>query len=151
MSDQPTSRIVALGTGRPTIEVLEAGAGTPLVFLHGAGGVPTWDGALAMLSRNYRVSAPLLPGFGRSTGLELLDDQWDLFLHVFDVLDALEIERPYVVGESMGGWLAAEAASLRPKEIGRLALAAPIRLWHDEAPGVQLRRHLAAELIPDFF
>src|SRR5262249_24031681 len=144
-------RIVALGTGRSTIEVLEAGAGTPLVFLHGAGGVPTWDGALAMLSRNYRVSAPLLPGFGRSTGLELLDDQWDLFLHVFDVLDALEIERPYVVGVSMGGWLAAEVAALRPKEIGRLALAAPIGLWRDEAPVVDLFGHMTHELIPYLF
>ena len=67
MSDQPTSRILELGSGGPTIEVLEAGAGTALLFLHGAGGVPTWDGALPMLSRNYRVYAPLLPGFGQTT------------------------------------------------------------------------------------
>ncbi len=151
MSDQPTSRILELGAGRPTIEVLEAGAGTPLLFLHGAGGVPAWDGALPMLSRNYRIYAPLLPGFGRSTGLELLDDQWDLFLHVFDVMDALEIERPYVVGESMGGWLAAEVAALRPKEIGRLALAAPIGLWRDEAPVVDLFGHMTHELVPYLF
>ena len=151
MSDQPTSRILELGSGRPTIEVLEAGAGTPLLFLHGAGGVPTWDGALPMLSRNYRVYAPMLPGFGRSTGLELLDDQWDLFLHIFDVLEALEIERPYVVGESMGGWLAAEVAALRPKEIGRLALAAPIGLWRDEAPIVDLFGHMTHELVPYLF
>ena len=151
MSDQPGSRILELGSGRPTIEVLEAGAGTPLLFLHGAGGVPTWDGALPMLSRNYRIYAPLLPGFGRSTGLELLDDQWDLFLHVFDVMEALEIERPYVVGESMGGWLAAEIAALRPKEIGRLALAAPIGLWRDEVPVVDLFGHMTHELVPYLF
>ena len=151
MSDVPASRMLDLGPGRPTIEVLEAGAGDPLLFLHGAGGVPTWEGALPLLGRNYRIYAPLLPGFGRSTGLELLDDQWDLFFHVFDVIDALELEQPYVVGESLGGWLAAEIAALRPREIGRLALAAPIGLWRDEAPVVDLFGHMTHELVPYLF
>ena len=118
----PQSRIVDLGSNRPTVEILHAGEGAPLLFLHGAGGVPTWDGVLPALSKEFHVYAPLLPGFGGSTGLEYLDDQWDLFLHGFDVIDALGLERPYVVGESIGGWLATEMAALRPKEIGRLAL-----------------------------
>ena len=101
--------------------------GAPLLFLHGAGGIPAWEGVLPLLARDYHVYAPLLPGFGQSTGLEHLDDQLDLFLHGFDVMEALGLERPYVVGESMGGWIAAEMAALRPKEIGRLALAAPDR------------------------
>lgn len=152
MSDAtPTSRVLDLGADRPTVEVLEAGAGQPLLFLHGAGGVPAWDGALPHLSRAYHVYAPLLPGFGRSTGLEHLDDQWDLFLHQFDVLEGLGLERPYVVGESMGGWIAAEMAALRPKEIGRLALAAPIGLWRDEAPVVDLFGHMTHELVPYLF
>jgi pimeloyl-ACP methyl ester carboxylesterase len=46
------------------------------------------------------------------------------------------VERPYVVGESMGGWMAAEMAARRPKEIGRLALTSPVGLWRDEAPVV---------------
>jgi pimeloyl-ACP methyl ester carboxylesterase len=77
----PISRIVEFGAGRPRIEVMEAGSGPPLLFLHGAGGIPSWDGALPLLARAYRVYAPLLPGFGQSTGLEFLDDQFDLFLH----------------------------------------------------------------------
>ena len=39
-------------------------------------------------------------------------DQLDLCLHNFDVMEALQLERPYVVGESMGGWMAAEMAAL---------------------------------------
>jgi pimeloyl-ACP methyl ester carboxylesterase len=147
----PRSRTLALGPGRPTIEVLEAGEGTPLLFLHGAGGIPLWDGVLPLLARRHRVLAPLLPGFGASTGLELLDDQWDLVLHAFDVVEALGLERPTVVGESMGGWLAAEMAALRPKEIGRLVLAAPIGLWRDEAPLPDMFGMTTAELVPYLF
>lgn len=144
-------RLLELGPGRPTIEVLEAGQGPPLLFLHGAGGVPAWEGALPLLARTFHMYAPLLPGFGRSTGLEHLDDQWDLFLHGFDVMEALGLERPYVVGESMGGWLAAEMAALRPKEIGRLALAAPLGLWRDDAPVADMFGQMTHELVPQLF
>jgi pimeloyl-ACP methyl ester carboxylesterase len=147
----PVSRLIELGTGRPTVEVLEAGSGPSLLFLHGAGGIPVWDGVLPLLAREFRVHAPLLPGFGQSTGLEYLDDQWDLFLHGFDVVEALGLERPYVVGESMGGWLAAEMAALRPREIGRLALVAPVGLWRDEAPPVDLFGMMTHELVPYLF
>ena len=57
-ADVPRSRVVALGAGRPTVEVLEAGMGAPLVFLHGAGGIPVWEGALPQLARAFHVYAP---------------------------------------------------------------------------------------------
>lgn len=145
------SRLVALGPSRPTIEVLEAGEGAPLLFLHGAGGIPLWDGVLPILARSYRVHAPLLPGFGQSTGLEHLVDQLDLFQHGFDVAEALGLDRPYLVGESLGGWIAAEMAALRPREIGRLALVAPMGLWRDEAPVADLFGHMVHEMVPLLF
>jgi pimeloyl-ACP methyl ester carboxylesterase len=150
-ADTAQARLLELGRDRPTIEVLEAGDGPPLYFLHGAGGVPAWEAALPLLARTFHVYAPLLPGFGRSTGLEYLDDQWDLFLHGFDVMEALGLERPYMVGESMGGWMAAEMAALRPKEIGRLALTAPVGLWRDEAPVVDMFGQMTHELVPQLF
>ncbi len=134
-----------------TIEVLEAGEGAPLVFFHGAGGVPVWEGVLPLLAREYHVYAPLLPGFGQSTGVDALADQLDLFLHCFDVIDALGVERPYVVGESMGGWIAAEMAALRPREIGRLALAAPVGLWRDDAPVFDMFGSMIHEMVPYLF
>ena len=147
----PRTRLLALGDGRPTIEVLEAGDGPPLLFLHGAGGVPAWVGALPLLAEHFRVIAPLLPGFGQSTGLEFLEDQLDLVLHQFDVLEALELQRPYVVGESMGGWIAAEMAALRPRDVGRLALLAPIGLWRDEHPVADIFGMTTPEMVPLLF
>ena len=147
----PQSRILNLGNGRPSIEVLEGGEGSPLLFLHGAGGIFAWEGVLPLLSAKFHVYAPLLPEFGQSTGLGYLEDQFDLFLHGFDVIEALGLERPYVVGESLGGWMAAEMAALRPKEIGRLALAAPVGLWRDEAPIVDLFGMMPYELAPYLF
>lgn len=147
----PRSRVVSLGLDRPSVEVLDAGDGAPLVFLHGAGGVPAWEGVLPLLAREYHVYAPLLPGFGRSTGIDHLEDQLDLFFHGFDVIDALGLERPYLVGESLGGWMAAEMAALRPSAVGRLALAAPIGLWRDELPVADLFGHMVHEMAPILF
>lgn len=151
MSLQPSTRMLQLGDGRPEIQVFEAGEGMPLLFLHGAGGIGKWTGALALLANTFRVYAPLLPGFGHSTGLELIDDQLDLVLHQFDVIDALGLERPYVVGESVGGWLAAEMATLRPNALRRLALIAPLGLWRDEAPLADMFGTMTEELVPYLF
>jgi pimeloyl-ACP methyl ester carboxylesterase len=151
MNEAPRSTQLNLGTGRPSVQVLEAGDGAPLLFLHGAGGIAAWEGVLPLLSSKHHVYAPLLPGFGQSTGLEYLEDQFDLFLHGFDVIEALGLERPYVVGESLGGWMAAEMAALRPDKIGRLALTAPVGLWRDEAPVVDLFGSMAHELAPYLF
>ncbi|HZR81251.1 MAG TPA: alpha/beta hydrolase [Candidatus Binatia bacterium] len=145
------SRVLDLGAGRPTIEVLEAGRGEPVLWLHGAGGIPVWEGALPRLAARHRVLAPLLPGFGRSEGLDVLEDQLDLFLHGFDVMAALGLERPAVVGESMGGWMAAEMAALRPRDVGKLVLLAPVGLWRDEAPVVDMFGHMTHELVPYLF
>jgi len=147
----PRTRLLALGEQRPTIEVLEAGTGTPLVFLHGAGGIPAWTGVLPLLAERFRVVAPLLPGYGQSTGLDYLDDHLDLILHQFDVLAALGLERPCVVGESMGGWIAAEMAALRPAEVSRLILAAPVGLWRDAYPVADMFGMMTHEIVPLLF
>jgi pimeloyl-ACP methyl ester carboxylesterase len=52
--------------------VLEAGSGMPVVFLHGAGGLLAENPFLDRLAARYHVFAPELPGYGESTGEELL-------------------------------------------------------------------------------
>src|SRR5215470_14297063 len=116
------------------VRVFEAGAGAPLVFLHGAGGLLPENPFLDRLAERYHVFAPELPGYGESSGEELLEDMLDFALHGWDVISALELEHPHLVGHSMGGMIAAEMACLAPRDLGKLALVSAAGLWIDEHP-----------------
>jgi len=114
--------------------VLEGGSGAPVVFFHGAGGLLADNPFLDQLAQRYHVFAPEWPGYGESTGEELLDDMLDFALHGWDVIDALGLSRPHLVGHSMGGMIAAEMACLAPRDLDKLALVAAAGLWMDEHP-----------------
>ena len=107
------------------IEVVEAGKGRDLLYLHGAGGHMPADPLIAALATKYRVVAPLLPGYGQSTGEDGLRDMLDITLHGLDVLEALKLRKPIVVGHSMGGMIAAEMAAIARTEVANLCLLAP--------------------------
>ena len=94
------SHFLNLAQGRRGVGVFEAGEGKPLVFLHGAGGIAEDSPFLAAPARRWHVFAPLLPGYGDSEGGESLRDMLDITLHTFDVIDALGLERPTLVGHS---------------------------------------------------
>ncbi|MFO1085726.1 MAG: alpha/beta hydrolase [Reyranellaceae bacterium] len=128
------------------IEVVEAGTGHDLLFLHGAGGHMPADPLIAALASQYRVVAPLLPGYGQSGGEDDLRDMLDVTLHTLDVLQALKLDRPIVVGHSMGGMIAAEMAAIARTEIARLCLLAPAGLWLDEHPIADIFTKLPYEL-----
>jgi pimeloyl-ACP methyl ester carboxylesterase len=114
--------------------VLEGGSGAPVVFLHGAGGLLRDNPFLDGLAQRYHVYAPEWPGYGDSTGDELLEDMLDFALHGWDLVDALGLRRPHLAGHSMGGMIAAEMACLAPRDLGKLVLASPAGLWLDEHP-----------------
>ncbi len=92
------------------VHIRRAGAGDPLLFLHGAQGLPGWDDALAALATNFDVIAPDLPGFGLSGNSELVDDVPQLAYFMLDLLDTLGVGKVHVVGQCAGGWLAMEMA-----------------------------------------
>jgi pimeloyl-ACP methyl ester carboxylesterase len=116
------------------VRVFEAGQGAPLVFLHGAGGLFAENPFLDRLAQRYRVVAPELPGYGDSTGEALLEDMLDFALHGWDVIAALGLTRPHLIGHSMGGMIAAEMACLAPQSLGKLVLVGSAGLWIDEHP-----------------
>jgi pimeloyl-ACP methyl ester carboxylesterase len=116
------------------VRVFEGGRGAPLVFLHGAGGFLAENPFLDDLAQRYHVYAPELPGYGESTGEELLEDMLDFALHGWDVVAAMGIERPHLVGHSMGGMIAAEMAATAPNDVAKLVLAAAAGLWIPEHP-----------------
>ena len=114
--------------------VLEGGSGAPLVFFHSAGGLLRENPFLEQLAQTHQVFAPEWPGYGESSGEDLLEDMLDFALHGWDLIDALGLRRPHIAGHSMGGMIAAEMACLAPRDLGKLVLAAPAGLWLDEHP-----------------
>jgi pimeloyl-ACP methyl ester carboxylesterase len=127
------ARVVETARGA-RCRVLEAGSGAPVVFFHGAGGLLTENPFLDRLAQRYHVFAPELPGYGESTGEALLEDMLDFTLHGWDMVAALGLRRPNVVGHSMGGMIAAEMACVAPGDLAKLALVSPAGLWIEEHP-----------------
>jgi len=121
-------------TRHAPVRYLEGGVGSPLVYLHGAGGMTAEDRLLGALAARHHVFAPFLPGYGETTECGELRDMLDFTLHTADVVAALGLEDPILVGHSMGGMIAAEMAAIAPNDVSRLALIAPAGLWLDDHP-----------------
>jgi pimeloyl-ACP methyl ester carboxylesterase len=139
-----------IGTPLGKIQVLSGGTGEPLVYLHSASGETTNE-ALESLADDHAVAVPVFPGFGSSEGIEQLDNIEDAAFHLLDVLDALDLRAPAVVGLSLGGWLAAELATRSPERVGRLVLVSPVGLHIEGAPVAQLFGRNPAELARELY
>jgi pimeloyl-ACP methyl ester carboxylesterase len=125
---------LSMREGRFSVKYYRQGSSEDLVFLHSGGGLPTFTPELLELSRRYRVTAPLLPGFG-STGEEHLhEDLRKLIFWGWDLLDELKIDRPILIGHSFGGMMAAEMAATEPGRVKKLVLIAPAGLFLPEQP-----------------
>ena len=122
-SDQ-TMQLKTVSTRRVPVRYYEGGSGNPLVFLHGAGRLDDDLPFLNALAEKFHVYAPLTPGYGDSEECLELRDMLDFTLHTWDVVDALRLKDPILVGLSMGGMIAAEMAAIAPNDVSRLALIA---------------------------
>ncbi len=117
------------------VTVHRGGRGEPLLYLHSALAEATdWNPILDALAAGHDVIAPVHPGFPGSGGLERIDGVFDLVLHYADLLDQLQLRRVHIVGSSLGGWIAAEIATIYPERVGTLILVDAAGLWLDEAP-----------------
>ena len=121
-------------THKAPVRYIEGGSGAPLVFLHGAGGATVADPFLEKLAAKYHVYAPLLPGYGDSEECGSIRDMLDFTLHTWDVVEALGLKNPILVGHSMGGMIAAEMAAIAHNDVTRLGLICPAGLWLDDHP-----------------
>jgi pimeloyl-ACP methyl ester carboxylesterase len=133
----PEEEFLELGGGR--VHLLRGGTGEPVLFLHAAGGAGTWLPFHGMLAaRGFEVIAPDHPGFGKSDEFPEAEGVDDLVFHYLDVLDALGLDRPHVVGGSFGGWIAAELALYLPHRVASLTLLS--------AAGLRLPEHPVTDL-----
>jgi 2-hydroxy-6-oxonona-2,4-dienedioate hydrolase len=128
-----------IDVGGVRTRVLDAGAGPPLLLLHGTGGhAETYQRNIGPLSEHFRVLVPDMIGHGFTDRPDLpytLDDFAD---HLFALLDVLGIETTHLSGESLGGCVAAWMTLARPERIDRLVLNTGILDRPDDKGLVQL-------------
>jgi pimeloyl-ACP methyl ester carboxylesterase len=108
--------------GLPT-RYLTAGTGPPLVLLHGAGdNALDWRWVMPALAATHRVYAPDLPGSPDSArpAADYSPSFFERFVAGF--LDALDIERAAMVGNSLGGLIALRLALSEPARVTALVL-----------------------------
>lgn len=105
------------------IYYIDRGSGPVVVLIHGVGDqASVWSKSIAPLSAKHRVIALDLIGFGHSDK-PLLDYRVDTFVDFLTgFLNALNVSRASLVGNSLGGWVAAQYALRHPESVDRLVL-----------------------------
>jgi len=119
----------------------DIGSGRPFLLLHGGGGPLTVAPFAQQLATTHpaRVITPTHPGFAGTPRIESMGTIRDLATLYVDLIAKLDLRDVTVVGNSVGGWIAAEMALLDTSRVGRFVLV--------DAVGIQVEGHP----IIDFF
>ena len=108
-----------------SVAMRRGGRGEPVLFLHGADGLPDWPQFLDTLAQTFEVIVPDLPGFGQSAAPEFVDDISDVAYLLMDLVEQLGLTSVRIIGHSLGGWAALEMAVRSCARIHSLTLIAP--------------------------
>jgi pimeloyl-ACP methyl ester carboxylesterase len=141
----PTYTVQPAPLGPVQVEVTEYGEGRPVLLLHGGAGPQSVTGFAELLAATgSRVIVPVHPGFGGTTRPEHLHSMRGLALTYARLLDELDLAGVTVIGNSIGGWIAAEMAIHAGPRISGVVLV--------DAGGLQVEDHPGADffsLTPD--
>jgi len=105
------------------IQYVEAGSGPTVILLHGLGGSSqAWQFNIGALAEKYHVFVPDQIGFGKSDK-PLVNYRIRTYVDFLDQFcKQLKIERATLVGNSMGGWIAAMFTASFPDRVDKLVL-----------------------------
>src|SRR5215212_6198317 len=105
------------------INYIEAGSGPTVILLHGLGGSSqAWQFNIGLLAEKFHVFVPDQIGFGKSDK-PLVNYRIRTYVDFLDQFcKQLKIERATLVGNSMGGWIAAMFTAAFPDRVDKLVL-----------------------------
>jgi len=130
------------GAGPVGLTVDDQGEGRPFLLLHGGGGPQTVAGFAELLATKEpaRVITPTHPGFGGTPRPDGLAGMAGLAALYRELLDRLGLDGVTVIGNSIGGWIAAELALLASPRIRGTVLV--------DAVGIEVDGHPVTDISP---
>ena len=103
------------------IFVEDVGSGTPLVLVHGfLGSSDMWIPQIKFFKDDFRVIAPALPGFGKSSAISSCDSIQCMANSILDSLEKKEVKNFNLLGHSMGGMIVQEIAKIAGEKVLKL-------------------------------
>ena len=132
---QPAHEVRSIDVEQGSLDVLVGGSGSPVLYLHPAGGI-RWTAVHAALARAHTVYAPVAPGFdGRALhpAASSVQTLAALYGRLCDQLIGAPCD---VIGHSFGGWVAAWLAVQRPDCVEQLVLSAAAGFRPTDAPAM---------------
>jgi pimeloyl-ACP methyl ester carboxylesterase len=133
------------------VRLRRAGAGEPLLFLHGASGAPVILPFMEKLAQRFDVLVPEHPGYGQSDEPEWLENIHDVAYFYLDFLKSLDLRNITLVGSSMGGWIAMEMAVRDTSRIKSLVLVSPAGVAAPGAPPADIFLMAPEDLVRSLF
>ncbi len=104
------------------VQLVKGGSGEPLLIFHDELGHPGWLRYHEALAENNTLYIPSATGFGESEGLDWVMNMRDMAGWYLQVMDELGLDHVNAIGFSIGGWLAAEMATMCPQQFKKLVL-----------------------------
>ena len=137
-----TLDLTLAGAGTVDVTLDDRGEGRPFLLLHGGGGPQTVAGFAELLATKEpaRVITPTHPGFGGTPRPDGLADMAGLAALYRELLDRLGLDGVTVIGNSIGGWIAAELALLASPRISGTVLV--------DAVGIEVEGHPVTDIFP---
>jgi pimeloyl-ACP methyl ester carboxylesterase len=124
ITDSYTEEMLEVGFGK--VHLMKGGKGSPLLILQDDIGSPGWLPFYAELARRFTVYVPAHPGYGKSERPAWMRSVRDLAITHNWLLTVLGLETLPVVGLGLGGWVAAELATMCHHRFSHMVLVGAV-------------------------